>query len=257
MNLHLNGVKEERLLCDYPARPAPVAVRLKIIPEHACPYFADRIAQTRAFWIERIDAGTYQAFMDAGFRRSGRVIYQPACRHCRDCVPLRVPVARFSASKSQRRVLRRNHDLRHRIDIPSPTDEKFALYQHYQAHWHGQHNRDNWQSFVEFLYGSPLPSLEIEWRTPGGRLIGVGICDVTDLCLSSVYFYFDPAEARRSPGTMSILREIELARSLDVPWYYLGYWINGCPTMDYKSLYRPHELLWPWGDWWPMDRSSS
>jgi len=41
----------------------------------------------------------------------------------------------------------------------------------------------------------------------------------------------------------SVLREIEWARERGIPHYYLGYWIEGCETMDYKAQYNPHELL--------------
>ena len=49
----------------------------------------------------RCPAEVYHRFMDAGFRRSGKLVYQPVCRGCRACVPLRVPVATFRrASRS-------------------------------------------------------------------------------------------------------------------------------------------------------------
>jgi hypothetical protein len=31
--------------------------------------------------------------------------------------------------------------------------------------------------------------------------------------------------------------------SQPVNFEYLGYWIPGSPSMDYKAQYRPHELL--------------
>jgi len=58
-----------------------------------------------------VPADTYHAFMDAAFRRSGRLIYQPICAGCRACTPIRVPVAAFEPTKSQRRVMRKNADL--------------------------------------------------------------------------------------------------------------------------------------------------
>lgn len=224
-------------------------LRLAIGDEHPCAYFPERPAQMRAFWADEMDADLYQQFMDAGFRRSGQVVYQPMCRHCRACLPLRVPVAAFQPSKSQRRVLRRNEDLRLRVGTPTPTTEKFEIYQRYQTHWHDGAMAGAWAEFVEFLYTSPVPSIETEYRDANGRLIGVGICDVTSQALSSVYFYFDPAESARSPGTWSILREIELARQMGLPYYYLGYWVAGCGKMDYKAAYYPHEVLQPWGQW--------
>ena len=89
-----------------PCLSPPVEVRLVSSGEHPCPYLPDRIANNRAFLAERIDPEIYHAFMDAGFRRSGRVVYQPACPTCRACMPIRVPVATFQPSKSQRRSLK-------------------------------------------------------------------------------------------------------------------------------------------------------
>ena len=74
-------------------------------------------------------------------------------------------------------------------------------------------------------------------------------CDVCRSSLSSVYFYYDPAEARRGLGTFGALYEIEAARRLGIPHYYLGYWIAGCGTMDYKAGFRPNEVLCPDGVW--------
>ncbi len=106
-----------------------------------------------------------------------------------------------------------------------------------------------WEEFVEFLYESPVETIECECRTAEGRLVGVGICDRSREALSSVYFYFDPDEAKRSLGTWSILKEIDLARSLGMNYYYLGYRVNGCAKMEYKSNYRPHQVLLSTGEW--------
>ena len=84
-----------------PALPPPVAVSLATLPPHACAYLPGRTTTLRAFYTGRLPGRLYHDFMDAGFRRSGRVVYQPVCQGCRACVPLRVPVAEFApASRS-------------------------------------------------------------------------------------------------------------------------------------------------------------
>ncbi|MDP7455260.1 MAG: arginyltransferase, partial [Gammaproteobacteria bacterium] len=40
-----------------------------------------------------------------------------------------------------------------------------------------------------------------------------------------------------------ILWQIEKCRELDLPYLYLGYWINNCQKMNYKNKYRPIQLL--------------
>ena len=38
-----------------------------------------------------------------------------------------------------------------------------------------------------------------------------------------------------------------------LPYVYLGYWVRSSPKMDYKSRFRPLELLKP-GGWVALDR---
>lgn len=236
----------------YPAIPPPIRLTLVTTGEHDCPYLPGRRSSNRAFWAERIPPEVYHAFMDSGFRRSGKVVYQPACKGCRQCMSMRVAVKDFAASKSQRRTLRRNGDLQISRGRPIPDAEKFALYRKYVTEWHGKPSGDeddSYEAFVTFLYESPVNTIEYQYRDETGRLVGVGICDVCDQSLSSVYFYYDPAESRRSLGTFSALSEIADCIDRGIPHYYLGYWVDGCAAMGYKSSYRPNQILCPDGIW--------
>jgi arginyl-tRNA--protein-N-Asp/Glu arginylyltransferase len=154
----------------------------------------------------------------------------------------------FAPSKSQRRCWRKNQDLVVTIDDPTSTHEKFELYQKYQLQWHQKSEEDH-ESFVSFLYDSPVQSVEFCYRDGGGRLLAVGICDVTMGSLSSVYFYHDPDQSHRGIGIFGALYEIARARSLGIPYYYLGYWVHQCAAMEYKASFRPFELLDPDGVW--------
>ncbi len=232
--------------------PPPIRLSLVATGEHTCPYLPNRNSSNRAFWAEEIPPAIYQSFMDAGFRRSGKVVYQPICRGCRQCLSIRVPVALFEASKSQRRAWRKNADLVVTSGPAEADQERFALYRKYVTQWHGKSSGDEeetYQSFVSFLYESPVETVEYQYRDATGRLLGVGICDVSDKSLSSVYFYHDPAESHRSLGTFSALYEIAECQKQARAYYYLGYWVDGCATMAYKESYRPHEVLEADGVW--------
>ena len=229
-------------------------VSLVTLGGHACSYLPGRVSETRAALADRIPAGLYHRFMDAGFRRSGRLLYQPVCRGCRACVSLRVPVATFHPSKSQRRCRRRNEDLLVRVAGAAATDEKYDLYRRYVVDRHGRPaEEEDRASFEQFLYDSPVDTLEFEYRGGNGRLLAVGLCDASTHSLSSVYFYFDPAESRRGLGTFGALYEIDAAAGMGIPYYYLGYWVDGCSAMKYKADFRPAEVLWPDGVWRPLD----
>ncbi len=224
--------------------------------EHPCPYLPGRMARDRAFWADRFPAGLYEKFEDSAFRRSGHVVYQPVCKGCRQCVPIRVPVNRFQPSKSQRRSLRKNSDLQIEVGPPIATPEKFSLYQKYTADWHGAKPKETSEDFESFLYQSPVETLEFSYRDSAGQLLAVGICDFEPKSLSSVYFYFDPAHAARGLGTFSVVYELAYAKQRHLPHYYLGYFVAGCASMRYKSNFHPYELLGTDGVWRESSASS-
>jgi len=234
----------------YPGLPAPVRVRLVTLGEQPCPYLPGRVSESRAAWAEGMPGELYHRFMDAGFRRSGKLVYQPVCRGCRACQAIRVPVAEFRPSKSQRRCRRRNQDLVVSAAEPKATDEKYELYRRYLAGRFGRSGaEEKREGFEAFLYESPVETVEFTYRDAGGRLLAAGICDVSRQSLSSVYFYYDPGDASRGLGTFGALREIETAANLGIPYYYLGFWVAGCGAMDYKADFRPFEILHADGVW--------
>jgi arginine-tRNA-protein transferase len=237
-----------QVLSAYPSLPPPVPVPLYYAAPFECPYLPGRQAESRAFLAEELPPSLYHRFMDAGFRRSGKIFYQPICKGCRQCIALRVPVARFAPRKTQRRCLRRNQDLKVTCQSPLLNDEKMTLYERYKRDWHGSDDA-TMEELESFLYATPVDVLEFEYRDPAGRLIAVGICDVCDESLSSVYFYFDPAYSSRSLGTYGALHEIAFAVQHGIPYYYLGYYVAGCQAMRYKADFRPAELLGTDGAW--------
>lgn len=196
----------------------------------------------------RLAPADYDRLLSENHRRAGVIVYRPACSTCRACRSIRVPVASFVRSRSQRRVWRNNQHVRVQIARPVPSQETYAVYRRYQAFQHDGTMPGDFRSFVAFLYRSPTDTLELTYRVDE-RLMAVSIVDRVPSGLSSVYVYFDPAFAARSPGTFTALWEIEHCRQLRLPYYYLGYYVEGSPKMAYKARFRPNELLSDDGQW--------
>ncbi len=219
------------------------ADQLPRTPNRPCTYLPGRLARERAFLAEALDGETYHALMDRGFRRSGQMFYAMDCEDCRLCVPLRVPVATFCATKSQRRVQRKNADLTVTARRPLFTDATFDLYCRYLRYQHPKVERDeNAEQFRESLYAQVVDTIEITYSL-GDQLLAVSLLDICTQSVSAVYHFYDPEHKDRGLGVFSVLAEIEWTATLGVPFYYLGYWVEGAKTMHYKANYGPHEVL--------------
>jgi leucyl-tRNA---protein transferase len=212
---------------------------------HDCSYLSGQSAVTVfADPDARMDMTTYSALAEMGFRRSGSHIYTPHCPTCQACVPARLPVARFSPNRNQRRTLNRATEISAEIGPPLLRDEAFALYQKYIATRHADGGMDNAtpERYLEFLSCDWAHTEFVEFRLHG-QLIAVAVQDVLSHGLSSVYSFFDPDFSAISLGRYALLWQINEAQRRKLPWLFIGYWIGHCQKMLYKQEYRPIELF--------------
>lgn len=190
-----------------------------------------------------------------GFRRSQSVAYRPSCMDCTACVSVRVCAGEYQPSQSQKRTLRRNKDL---VVTPCKawaTEEQFALLRSYigQRHPDGGMAEMDEQDFADMVEQSPVDSMMMEYREPTedgsrGRLVGCCLMDRQGDGLSMIYSFFDTSEeARDGLGTYIIIDHILTAARENIPYVYLGYWIDGAERMSYKTRFRPLEKLSPHG----------
>src|SRR5262245_9468757 len=226
-------------------------------PAHPCAYFPDRVAKTGYEYVGELTAAEYQTRLESGWRRFGYTLFRPTCPACTACESIRVPVATFRPDRSQKRAWAANRDVPVTVGEPTVTDEKLALYDAFHARqtaakgW-PPHDPESPEQFAASFVANPFPSEEWQYRL-GGELAGVGYVDRTPGGLSAVYFVYDPVHRHRSLGTFNVLSILAAAKTAGLPHVYLGYYVEGYPSLAYKARYRPNQVRDPeTGTWVPF-----
>jgi arginine-tRNA-protein transferase len=218
---------------------------------YPCSYLPGKTARSQvATPSHLIHADLYGELVNAGFRRSGLYTYRPYCDECHACTATRIPVKHFSPNRSQKRSWKKHTGLDVRVLNLGYQEEHYQLYQHYQHERHagGDSDQDDQDQYMQFLLQSRVNSRIVEFRdgphdSHPGRLRMVSMIDILDQGISSVYTFFDTSNVSASYGSYSILWQIQQALELDLPYLYLGYYIEQSEKMSYKAKFQPIEGL--------------
>jgi len=221
-----------------------------------CPYLPDRLERKIVTELGGPNSeNLHEVLAKGGFRRSHSIAYAPACPGCKACVPVRVDTRTFERKRSLARTWKRNADLTAHVVEARASTEQFDLFNQYQRSRHTDSDMAN-MGFYEYsamVEDSPIDTYLVEFRKPSGVLVAVCLTDQTDDGLSAVYSFFTSEEEDRGLGNFVVLWLIEHAKTLSLPYVYLGYWIKESPKMAYKTRFKPLEALGP--DGWQRIKS--
>ena len=220
------------------------SIELWLSGEEPCHYLDDEISQSS--FVDpsySLNSHIYQQLLENGFRRSGNHVYRPQCPHCQACQSARIGVNQFTANRNQRRNLLKNQNLTTRIQTASFNSEHYALYQRYQQARHYESTMKNASpsEYMDFLSSQWNKALFVEFLQDE-QLVAVAIIDKLDNALSAVYTFFDPELSSLSLGTYAILWQLDYAKQQQLDWVYLGFWIEQCSKMSYKTHYKPLQI---------------
>lgn len=207
-----------------------------------CPYGMEWQAVYHQAMFSRLDDDSMGELLAYGYRRNGNCMYTMRCPECRLCVPIRMRPDRFQLNRNQRRVWKKNQDVAVEIAPLTMSRENLALLQRFLSTRFPEGRSTAESYYSGFFITTISRCFEIRYRV-GEQLIGVAVVDGAPSWLNAVYFFFDPLQSWRSPGTLNILTMNHICASRQIDYLYLGYWIDGHSRMSYKNAFRPHELL--------------
>jgi arginine-tRNA-protein transferase len=214
-----------------------------------CPYLPTERSSHELSVVLDMSPSELDTWLERGWRRFGPVYFRPACGACSQCVSLRLLAPLVRLGKSERRIVRTTGRLRRVIRAPILDSERLDLY----ARWHA--NREsargwepNPQSPERYALDFAFPhaaarELAFYDDDARGKLVGLGLFDETPRALSAAFFFYDPDYSRSCLGTANILALVAEACARSLPYVYLGFCVEGCPSLKYKGRFSPAEAL--------------
>ena len=146
-------------------------------------------------------------------------------------------------------------------DADKTLQESFLVFRKFQVGVHAETEEDSkYQQFQSFLLDTPLTtekhtddiiygSFHLQYLLDE-RIFAVGVLDILPKGVLSEYLYYDPDYRFLAPGVISALMEISLTQQYyrqdsGMQYYYMGYYVQSCPKMNYKRRYSASSLLCP------------
>ncbi|UCN00655.1 arginyltransferase [Sulfurimonas sp. SWIR-19] len=215
--------------------------------DDTCSYLSDKKQTTHYKVINNCDSKSCEALIERGYRRFGKMYFRPICTACTECQSIKIDVENYTFSKSAKRVMKKAKDITSYIQVPSVTQEHLELFEKYHLYMHDKKGWDYSATTAQHYYNSFVTGhadfgYEVLYYDQE-RLIAVDLIDILENGISSIYFYYDPDYAQYSLGKLSLYNQIKYAKNTNKKWIYLGYYVEGCPSLSYKAQYTPYLTL--------------
>ncbi len=224
----------------------PLAPQFYVTAPQPCPYLDGRMERKLFTALQGENAEKLNdSLSQQGFRRSQNVLYRPSCADCSACLSARIDVNAFTASRSQKRTIKRNAHLIRNASSPWATEEQYDLFRRYLDSRHadgGMADMDVFE-FAAMIEETPIRSRVVEYLDgTTNDLVAVSLTDVLQDGVSMVYSFYAPELQQSSLGTYMILDHIDIAQAAGLPYVYLGYWVPGSQKMGYKAKFSGLEV---------------
>ena len=212
-----------------------------------CSYLEDKEQTTHYKIIENCSSYNTQELIERGYRRFGKMYFRPVCQTCHECQSIKIDTDKYQFSKSEKRVMNKAQHIKSYIQKPTLTQEHLDLFEKYHLSMRDKKGWDYQKTDPQHYYNSFVNGhedfgYEVLYYDEN-KLIGVDLIDVLQDGISSIYFYYDPDYHKLSLGKLSLLLQIKFAQKSNKKWIYLGYYVEDCPSLSYKSEYAPYLTL--------------
>ncbi len=206
-----------------------------------CPYISsEKKFIQEYFFATNVTKSEYQSLLEASWRRFGIFYFRYACKNCNKCMPIRINLKNFNLTKSQKKVVKKNKNTKVIIRTLQPSMEIYKVYENHSLNKFNK--KTNIQEFLETYYYKNDFALQSEYYIDD-KLVAIGFLDKVNNALSSIYFAYNTDYSNYSLGTFSVIYESQYALSLNLDFYYLGYYIKENKSMKYKNNFKENQIL--------------
>lgn len=212
-----------------------------------CSYLDNLYQQNHYKFVQGCTKSYCSDLIKRGWRRFGKMFFRPICTNCQECQSLRIDVENFIITDSIKKTVNRNKNTKIVIREPLVSNAHLELFDTYHLY---MHHKKGWNFksttisnyYESFVTGHSDFGKEVAYYVDN-KLVAIDFIDVLDDGISAIYFVYNPEYAKLSLGVYSIYKEIEFAKQIGLKWIYLGYYVKDNASLNYKSRYKPYEVL--------------